>query len=139
MHEAGFTPSKWNPCLHYQNSVIILIYIDDCIIFSPSDKAINKALQDTRQQGFHIDDQGDINDFLGIEIMWLKDGAIKLAQPQFNDSLITDLHLQHNTKACTLPALSTGLLHKDHDGLPDATRIPLLHQHQEAEFLGKIH
>ena len=29
MIQAGFNPGKWDPCLYYQKSVIILMYIDD--------------------------------------------------------------------------------------------------------------
>ena len=77
---------------------IVLIYIDDCIKLSAKDTAIDNALRDLRDQGLSIDDQGDVSDFLGIEITRRPNGAIKLAQPQLIDSIIADLHLQHNTR-----------------------------------------
>ena len=116
--KAGFTPRKWDPCLYYHASVIVLIYIDNCIIMSANDTAIDNVLRDLREQGFSIDDQGDVSDFLGIKITRCPDGAIKLAQPQLIDSIIVDLHLQHNTRTCNTPTLSTSILHEDHDA-PD--------------------
>ena len=45
-----------------------------------------------------MDDQGDVSDFLGIEVTHLKDGSIKLAQPHLIDAILKDLNLQENTK-----------------------------------------
>ena len=35
MDEIGFTPSKFDPCLSYHGPVIVLVHIDDCIVFGP--------------------------------------------------------------------------------------------------------
>ena len=35
--EAGFVKSSINPCVYYKGEVIMLVYIDDCILMSPSD------------------------------------------------------------------------------------------------------
>ena len=80
MQEIGFTPSKFDPCLYYRGSVIFLVYIDDCIVFGPDDKAIDKVVTDLCNcaQNFTIDDQGEIGDFLGIQIQKLDDGSIML-------------------------------------------------------------
>ena len=43
----GFKVSKVDPCLYYQGSEVFLIYINDCVLFSPSNTAINYAIRDT--------------------------------------------------------------------------------------------
>ena len=63
MIEAGFHPSKWDPCLYYCKSVIILMYIDDCLMLSPSNDLIDGVLKDLREQGFTIDAQGEVQEF----------------------------------------------------------------------------
>ena len=78
----------------------MLIYIDDCLVFSPDPKLIDKTISILRNSSriFEIDDQGDVSDFLGIEVIHLKDGSIKLTQPHLIDAILKDLHLQENTK-----------------------------------------
>ena len=118
MKSIGFTPSKFDPCLYYRHSVVFLVYIDDCIIFGPNDAAIDKVVADLRKstQNFTIDDQGEVGDFLGIQIQKLADGSIVLTQPQLIDSILQDLHLQNGSNPKTTPAITSKVLHKDADG-----------------------
>ena len=78
MKSIGFTPSKSDPCLYYRKSIIFMVYIDDCIIFGQSDKAIDEVVNDLRlsSKNFTLDDQGKVGDFLGIHIQTLDDGSI---------------------------------------------------------------
>ena len=119
MWEIGFTPSKFDPCLYYQGSMIFLVYINDCIVFADN-RAIDQVVMDlcNCSQKFTIDDPGEIGDFLGIQIQKLDDGSIMLTQPQLIDSIIHDLHLQSRSNPKTTAAVTTQLLHKDTDG-PD--------------------
>ena len=78
MKSIGFTPSKFDPCLYYRKSIVFLVYIDDCIVFGPDDLAIDEVVADLRKstQNFTIDDQGEVGDFLGIQIQKLDDGPL---------------------------------------------------------------
>ena len=69
-------------------------------------------------QRFTVDDQGDIGDFLGIQVQKQDDRSIKLTQPQLTESIIKNLHLQSRSNPKKTPAVTTNLLHKDSDG-PD--------------------
>ena len=120
MCEISFTPSKFNPCLYYHGSVIFLIYIDDCIVFSLEDRAIDQVVTDlcACSQHFTVDDQGDIGDFLGIQVQKQDDGSIKLSQLQLIESIIKDLHLQSRSNSKTTLAVTSNSLHKNTHG-PD--------------------
>ena len=122
MHEIRFTPSQFDPCLYYRGSVVFLVYIDDCIIFAPSDKAIDQVVKDLRDYSrrFTVDDQGDVGDFLGIQVQKQDDGSILLTQPQLIASIIQYLHLQASSNSKKTPSTTTSLLHKDSDG-PEMT------------------
>ena len=48
MRARGFTPNKFHPCLYYKGSVVFLVYINDCIVFGPDDKAIEKVVTSTK-------------------------------------------------------------------------------------------
>ncbi len=37
----GFTPSEINPCLYLKNNMVLLTYVDHCLIISPSKTSIN--------------------------------------------------------------------------------------------------
>ena len=65
---------------------------------------------------FTLEDQGDINDFLGIQVRKHQNSTIHLTQPQLIDAILKDLHLQDNSNPRETLALSTRILHKDSDG-----------------------
>ena len=65
--EVGFTPSEYDPCLYYKKNVVMFVYIDNCLVFSPAPKLIDKTVSDLRNssKNFDIDGKGDVSDFLG--------------------------------------------------------------------------
>ena len=64
-----------------------------------------------------MEDQGTVNDFLGIQVKHKKNGKIMLTQPQLIASILNDLHLnKNNVITRKIPCLSTVLLHKDAKG-----------------------
>ena len=117
MREISFKPSSYDPCLYYHGPVIFLVYIDDCIIFGPDDRSIDTIVTDLHACSHHFtfDDQGNIGDFLGIQVQKLSDRSIQLTQPQLIDSIIKDLHLQSGSNAKKMPAVPTNPLYKDSD------------------------
>ena len=103
-------------------SIVFLVYIDDCIIFGPDGPSIGAVVVDLRacSHQFTIDDQGDIGDFLGIQVQRFPDGSIQLTQPQLIDAIIKDLHLRSGSNTKKTPAVPNNPLHKETDG-PDMT------------------
>ena len=119
--KAAFEQSKVDPCLYYREGLIFLVYIDDCLLLSPSDKLIDQGINNlcTAEPRFNMEDQGSVNDFLGIQVKHKKNGEITLTQPQLIASILNDLHLSKNDVImCKTPCLSTVLLHKDAKGQP---------------------
>jgi hypothetical protein len=122
--DQGFTPSKINPCLYLKENIVLLTYVDDCIIISPS-KASNNRLISSMQSGpenFKLTDEGDVNKFLGVEIMRLDRDAFKLSQPFLIDCISNFLGLCNKKFKTDANSLSTpvtnGLLHHDLSGKP---------------------
>ena len=119
--KASFEQSKVDPCLYYREGLIFLVYIDDCLLLSPSDKLIDQGISDLRKAEpcFNMEDQGTVNDFLGIQVKHKQNGEITLTQPQLIASILNDLHLnKNNVHTRKTPSLSTILLHKDANGQP---------------------
>ena len=67
--QAGFEISQVGLCLYYRGQVVFLVYINDCILFSPCKNAIDDAIKDIWDANtmggrkFTMEDQGDVNDF----------------------------------------------------------------------------
>ena len=87
-------------------------------MFSPDDRAIDWVVTDLHAcpQCFTVDDQGDIGNFLCIQVQKQDDGSIKLTQPQLIESIIMDLHLQSGSNSKTTLAVTSNLLHMDTNG-----------------------
>jgi hypothetical protein len=77
----GFHPSAIDPCLHFKKGMLIITYIDDCIIISNSIKDINTFVKSIKDgpEGYVLTDEGDINKFLGIEIKEITKNKFKLS------------------------------------------------------------
>jgi hypothetical protein len=68
---------------------------------------------------FKIQEEGDMCEFLGIQVEKRKDGGLSLRQPQLIDSILKDLHMDNGRVASRVtPALKTRVLHKDTNGEP---------------------
>ena len=66
----GLKPSEINPCLYMKKGMIVMTYVDDCIIVSNSMKEID-VFVDSLIKGpekFVLTDKGDIDKFLRIDI-----------------------------------------------------------------------
>ena len=118
LQEAGFEPSKVDPCLYYKGGVILLVDIDDCILMGIMNAVIDEAVCALRssKQNFTIEDEGAVGYFLGVRMNCHDDGTIMLTQAQLIDSIIEDLNMKDKTKPRPIPAYSSKLLHKDTDG-----------------------
>jgi hypothetical protein len=114
----GCVPSKIMPCLFYRRDVVLLVYVDDCLLFSPKDSSIDAFIEDLNSapENYSLEDQGEVCEFLGIKVQRLPDGTIHLSQPHLIQSILDDLRLQPNSKPRDTPALSTYILHKDESG-----------------------
>jgi len=108
----GFKASEVDPCLFYRDDCIVVLYVDDCLLFSPQQGVIDDVITALRHD-YQIGAQGSIQDFLGIHIHKDSDGAIHFTQPGLIQSILQDLQLTDCHRKFT-PAIS--VLHPDHGG-----------------------
>ena len=117
--KASFKQRQVDPCLYYHPGLIFLVFIDDCLLLSAKDELIDQGIQDLHsvEPCFNMEDEGTVNDFLGIQVKYNKNGEIMLTQPQLIASILSNLHLQSDKVIiCKTTCLSTVLLHKDPGG-----------------------
>jgi hypothetical protein len=63
------------------------MYTDDGIFTSPDSKDVNKAISEMKTL-FNIDNQGDLKDYLDINVEKLPNGNINLTQPHLINQII---------------------------------------------------
>ncbi len=116
LEDIGFTRSEVDECVFYYKNSVLLVYVDDSILMGPDDNELAYLLQEM-QKRFKIHEEGDLCDYLGIEIKKESDGSMTLMQPQLIDSILQDLKLNgNNVKSRNTPVLKTRVLHKDEKG-----------------------
>lgn len=117
LKQLGFNQSEVDPCLFYRGKVIFLTFVDDCIATSPDELELEATIKDIQGE-LIMEDQGDLADYLGINISKLPEGGYHLSQPHLIQSILDELGLKDDSKSATTPALSTQILHADEDGEP---------------------
>jgi Reverse transcriptase (RNA-dependent DNA polymerase) len=106
--EVGFVQSKTDDCVFFKGNVVYLLYTDDSILAGPSKKEIESVIQEIKDAKLNITVEGDIQDFLGINIERKADGTVHLTQPHLIDSILEDLRmLDVKVKPKSTPASSS--------------------------------
>jgi histone deacetylase 1/2 len=86
----GFQASKADTSLFIYSkgniSMFVLVYVDDIIVASSTDKATTTLLQDLKGK-FALKDLGDLHYFMGIEVNKVRDG-IMLTQEKYASDLL---------------------------------------------------
>jgi hypothetical protein len=63
-----YVQSIVDPCLYYRNNNYLLVYVDDILLFGPTISDI-KTTKDILINNFNMKDLGELQYFLGIEIV----------------------------------------------------------------------
>jgi hypothetical protein len=96
LQSLGFCASKADTSLFIYNkggvTIFMLIYVDDIVVASSSEKAVNALLHDLGLE-FALKDLGDLHYFLGIEVKKVHDGII-LSQENYVNDLLHRVNMQ---------------------------------------------
>jgi hypothetical protein len=81
-----------------KDGMVILVYVNDCIIVGKDMGEINKFVRSMQQgtENFVLTDEGSIDKFLGIEIKRLGKQEFEISQPFLIDHILALLQLEHN-------------------------------------------
>jgi hypothetical protein len=112
----GFHQSTIDPCLFLRADCIMILYTDDTLIFAREDHTIDCLIQDL-STSFLMEDQGTVQDFLGIRI--IKESLTKtihMTQPGLIESIINDIGISDSSNLKYTP--SDSILHRDPTNTP---------------------
>ena len=68
VNKVGFKQSTVDDCVFYKGSVMYVLYTDDLILAGPDKKEIQKVIQEIKDANLDITKEGDMQDFLLINI-----------------------------------------------------------------------
>ena len=108
-----FKQSAVNECVWYRYETIFFYCVNVGIFMGPDHRAIDKSIKDIEKAGLDIEDKGDIEYYLGVNIEDQDNGKIRLMKPQIIEIIINDIHLPKNIVPQQTPALSTNIIWRD--------------------------
>ena len=68
IEEVGFTKSKIEECVFYKNKTIYVLYTDNSILVGPDEDEKDQIIGDIQRANLYITKEGDIQEFLGVNI-----------------------------------------------------------------------
>jgi hypothetical protein len=97
--------------------MICVLFVDDTIVGARQLSDINQEIMslgivdNNMQHTFTLRDDGEVSDFLGIQIKRLTSNKFQLTQPGLIDKILTTMNLE-NCNGCDTPA-ATSPIHAD--------------------------
>lgn len=92
----GFVQSNINPCLFIWKDCLIVVYMNDCLVFANTDETITNLCKCLLIE-FLLKDEGNLENFLGININNTKEAdrsvTITMTQTGLIDQILEDVNL----------------------------------------------
>ncbi len=78
-------------CLFYKGKSMFVLYTDDSILAGPDPQ--DNIVKEMEAVGLKLTVEGDISDFLGVQINRINDTTFNLTQPHLINDVIKELRL----------------------------------------------
>ena len=119
LQKHGLKPSNCEPCLFIGKDVIVIVYVDDLLLYSTTDKAIDDLIAKLKQDKIWIRKEASTEGFLGVDISARKpDGSFTLTQTGLITRVIDALGLHAAWTGSKETPADASPLPKDADGTP---------------------
>ena len=112
----GFVSIQSDPCIYTNGQNVIIIYVDDCCIISPSEGEAMKIYKSLETNGFKVTDEGSMETYLGLQIDSHDDNSFTVSQPFLVERIIESVRGMSDARIVKSPAVTTNILTKDLDG-----------------------
>ena len=101
----GWKRSSIDECLYTKENLILILYVDDACIISPSENKIKGEIA-SLQKDFDLTDDGPLQDYLGTRFQRNTDGSVLLTQPRMIERALqlVGLHKDSASKTHDTPA-----------------------------------
>ncbi len=121
LRQRDFILSKIDPCIFMKDGMILIVYVNDCIIIADNEMKINYLIHTLRNgpEQYILTKEGTLDKFLGINITKLNNVRSELAQPFLIKRIIKFIESECETDVndhSTPNPVGKPLLHKDLEG-----------------------
>ena len=97
-----------------KDNVIILIYVDDCVILSKDEDKITQTMELLKRK-YAITDEGNMEEYIGIKLEH-SGNEIRISQPLLIERIIDSIPGTRHANPVNHPALPYVILTKDEHG-----------------------
>jgi len=105
VNQVGFKQSKQEERVFYRGNVMYILCTDDSILAGPDKDELKQSIADIKSVGLDVTEEGDIEDFLGVNIDRVDDDTYHLSQPHLIEQILCDLNLDgDNVQAKETPS-----------------------------------
>ena len=113
-------PCSSDSCVYVSKNLIAIVYVDDVLIFSRDKVWIDIFIKSLfeGEENFDLTDEGNIDKYLGVEIVERQDGMYEIKQPFLTRRIINELKLSEIDSQKRPTLVGKPLLHKDLKGKP---------------------
>ena len=112
LEDRSFFQSQVDPFIWYKEEIILIFYIDDCLIFIPSKDKID-GLYDSLQAYCKIEDDVELNKYLGIKLERRLYSSIHMSQPYLTQRILNMIPVMYKSSARTTPMVKPPLAKKE--------------------------
>ena len=88
----GFRQSSIDPCLFIRKDLILIVYVDDCLLFAKAASTLDIFVT-SLQSEFNLTCAGDVGAFLGIQFTRTSAGHLELTQPGLISKIVKECGL----------------------------------------------
>lgn len=92
--KAKFQQSRLDPCLWYRGGIMLGAYVDDIVLFGPTDKELDKALADLAAAGLDFTPGTELEDYLGLDIV-RKGDSFEMTQTGLIDKILRETDMEN--------------------------------------------
>ena len=68
IQKLGYKPSVFDPCMYFGENIILLVYVDDILMFGKDDVVLQRALDGFKGASLDFTEEKDVFAFLGVEV-----------------------------------------------------------------------
>lgn len=112
--QQGLVQSHFDPCLFMNSNMIVIVYVDDLLIYAKTDMQIDTLISNMKQNDICLRREGTAEGYLGVDIT-TQHGQIHLTQSGLSKRILAALGLSKYSNSCRTPA-EVSPLPKDADG-----------------------
>jgi hypothetical protein len=125
LEKHGIKQSKCDPCLFIGKSVIVIVYVDDLLLYARDERQIDDLIAKLKEDKIWIRKEGSTEGFLGVDISpTSSNGTFTLTQAGLTTRVIEALGLHAEWTGSKETPADVTALPKDANGTPADPLVP---------------